>query len=85
MDNRASKSGVGETDYRKSLFGTSSSTAVGSKKYEKLRHDEEEGEALMNDTLQQQQRVMAMQVFIRSIDWLIECDVYVTWTDNDLT
>ncbi|OQV23656.1 hypothetical protein BV898_02398 [Hypsibius exemplaris] len=61
MDNRASKSGVGDADYRKTLFGTTSSTAVGNKKYEKLRHDEEEGEAFLSDTIQQQQRVIQLQ------------------------
>jgi t-SNARE complex subunit (syntaxin) len=61
MDSRASRSGVGESEFRKGLFGTTSSTSVGNKKYDKLRHDDEENEAFLADTIQQQQQVIHMQ------------------------
>ncbi|XP_055355162.1 syntaxin-6-like [Paramacrobiotus metropolitanus] len=59
MDTRASKSGVGDMDMRRSLFGIPPSSQ--SKGYTTLPHDDEEHEAFLSDTLRQQQQVIRLQ------------------------
>ncbi|GAU88720.1 hypothetical protein RvY_01360 [Ramazzottius varieornatus] len=63
MDQRASKSGVGDSGFRKNLFGSPSTTTSGAKRYEKYENevDDEENEAFLSNTMQQQKRAIQAQ------------------------